>query len=131
MRSLRRPSSMSLLPCAANPSLVRTLTDSAVAIAASYAAKGSASAPAPSARRAAAALRGVIPVKVNHHRRYTGYPEGHLLAGREDHISPLLKRLRESATIEHPARMRALALAAFALLGRSPTAPDCGWRRFI
>jgi hypothetical protein len=31
---------MSLLPCAANLSLVRTLTDSAVAIAASYAAKG-------------------------------------------------------------------------------------------
>jgi hypothetical protein len=33
-----------------------------------------------SARRAAAALRGVIPVKANHHWLYKGYPEGHLPA---------------------------------------------------
>jgi hypothetical protein len=66
------------------------------------------------------AVLGVIPVEADHHRLYAGLsradPEAHVPAGREDHISPLLKRLHESATIEHPPSMRAFALAAYALL---------------
>jgi hypothetical protein len=60
------------------------------------------------------AVLGVIPVEADHHRLYAGLsradPEAHAPAGREGHISPLLKRLHESATIEHPPSMRAFRI---------------------